>query len=78
MDKVTGREVGKRFHVVRIMARGYSRLGSHADRIEARTAVLADQLRTGGCVLRDGLTGKRYCPAELSAELDAAKAGARS
>lgn len=74
----TTREDRKPFHVVRIMARGYSRLGSYADRVEARNAVLADQLRTGGCVLRDGSTGKRYCPAELSAEVDAAKAEGRS
>ena len=53
------------FHVVRIAARGYSRLASYATFSEARQHVLADQLRTGGCVLRDGRTGKRYCPAEL-------------
>lgn len=66
----------KPFHVVRIMARGYSLLASYADRAEARQHVLADTLRTGSCLLRDGLTGKRYCPAELrytDAEVTAAK-----
>lgn len=68
MDQVTVPQVRKPFHVVRITEHGYSRLASYAERVEARSVVLADQLRLGGCVLRDGLTGKRYCPAELRAE----------
>jgi hypothetical protein len=61
----------KRFHVVRIYSDGYSLMGSFADRSEARDMVLRDPLRTGGCVLRDGNTGKRYSVAELRAALPA-------
>lgn len=57
-----------KFHVVRITSKGYLLLASYQDRITARAHVLRDPLRTGGCVLRDGNTGKRFCPADLAQE----------
>ena len=63
-----------KFHVVRITSKGYRRLASFSDRSTARAQVLADPLRIGGCVLRDGNTGQRFSPAELHAELVQARA----
>lgn len=60
--------MAKRFHVVRIYSDGYSLMRSFADRTEARQMVLRDPLRTGGCVLRDGNTGKRFSREELQRE----------
>ena len=51
-------------YAVRITSKGYHVLASYNTRQEAVKHVLADPLRVGGCVYRDGETGKRYCPNE--------------
>jgi hypothetical protein len=60
--------MNKRFHVVRIYSTGYSLVASYADRATAREHVLRLPSNTGGRVLRDGNTGKRFCVEELRAE----------
>ena len=60
--------MSKRFHVVRIYTDGYALLRSFQERHEARDMALRDSLRSGGCVLRDGNTGKRFSVEELRAE----------
>jgi recombination DNA repair RAD52 pathway protein len=59
----------KRFHVVGI-SKGYHRLASYETMAEAVTDILGRSLRSMGCVLRDGTTGKRYCVNECRALAD--------
>ena len=54
----------KRHHVVRITTRGYTNLASYETQAEALAHVIADPLRIGTAVYRDGKTGKRYSPNE--------------
>lgn len=54
-----------KYHVVLISTKGYHLLASFSTMAEAAARAITQGVRSTGCVVRDGNTGKRYCLAEL-------------
>ena len=55
-----------KYHVILISTKGYHWLAAYPTMQQAAERAITQGVKSMGCVVRDGNTGKRYCIAELN------------